>query len=174
MGVALDGDLPAAIDTLRGLVSAPDPARPAGTGSTRYNASPPGDSPGSEFRPDKRTERPDVLPYDDPFTPSTAPFKRLSAYDMVKADFTLEVAEKHAAPLGIGGAATAIHRRDLLRGHGGRPRRWNRLAFLPSVRARGSSMRAPGLAPRTFASPSTATEPRTGSSRATRTRAFAS
>lgn len=101
MGVALDGDLPAAIQTPRGLVSAPDPARPAGTGSTRYNASPPGDSPGSEFRPDKRTERPDVLPYDDPFTPSTAPFKRLSAYDMVKADFTLEVAEKHAAPLGI-------------------------------------------------------------------------
>lgn len=101
MGVALDGDLPAAINTPRGLVSAPDPARPAGTGSTRYNATPPGDAPGSEFRPDKKTERPDVLPYDDPFTPSTAPFKRLSAFDTVKSDFTLEVLEKHAAPLNV-------------------------------------------------------------------------
>jgi hypothetical protein len=101
MGVALDGDLPAAINTPRGLVSAPDPAKPTGTGSTRYNASPPGDAPGSEFRPDKKTERPDVLPYDDPFTPSTAPFKRLSAFDSVKSDFTLEVADKHASPLNI-------------------------------------------------------------------------
>lgn len=101
MGVALDGDLPAAINTPRGLVSAPDPARPTGTGATRYNASPPSDAPGSEFRPDKKTERPDVLPYDDPFTPSTAPFKRLSAFDTVKADFTLEVADKHASPLNV-------------------------------------------------------------------------
>jgi transglutaminase-like putative cysteine protease len=101
MGVALDGDLPAAIHTPRGLVSAPDPARPTGNGSTRYNASGDKDSPGSEFRPDSNTKRPDVLPYDDPFTPSTAPFKRLSAFDTVKSDFTLEVADKHASPLSI-------------------------------------------------------------------------
>lgn len=101
MGVALDGDLPAAINTPRGLVSAPDPARPVGSGSTSYNQSPPGDAPGSEFRPDNHTKRPDVLPYDDPFQPSTAPFKRLSAFDMVKPDYTLEVSNKHATPLNV-------------------------------------------------------------------------
>ena len=73
MGVALDGDLPAAIHTPRGLVSAPDPARPTGTGPTSYNSQPPtNEKPGSEFRPDSNTKRPDQLPYDDPFTPSTA------------------------------------------------------------------------------------------------------
>lgn len=101
MGVALDGDLPAAMNTPRGLVSAPDPARPTGTGQTRYNSTPPGDAPQSEFKPDSNTKRPDQLPYDDPFTPSTAPFKRLSAFDMVKADFTLGVSDTHASPLAV-------------------------------------------------------------------------
>lgn len=101
MGVALDGDLPAAINTPRGLVSAPDPARPVGSGQTRYNSSPPSDTPGDQFRPDRKTERPDVMPYDDPFKPSTAPFKRLSAYDKVDADYTLGVFDTHARPLNI-------------------------------------------------------------------------
>lgn len=101
MGVALDGDLPAAMNTPRGLVSAPDPARPTGSGPTSYNSNPSSSTPSSEFKPDSHTERPDTLPYDDPFTPSTAPFKRLQAFDSVKSDFTLAVAETHASPLGV-------------------------------------------------------------------------
>jgi len=101
LAVALDGDLPAAINTPRGLVSAPDPARPFGTGDAPYSPSPKGDAPGDKFRPDRDTHRPDTLPYDDPFMPSTAPFKRLSAYDMVDANYTLSVRDTHATPLAI-------------------------------------------------------------------------
>ncbi len=99
LSVALEGDLPAAINTPRGLVSAPDPARPFGTGDAPYGAAPKGD--GSTFRPDRDTRRPEVLPYDDPFSPSTAPFKRLSAYDAVDANYTLSVRDPHATPLPV-------------------------------------------------------------------------
>jgi hypothetical protein len=101
LSVALDGDLPAAINTPRGLVSAPDPARPFGTGDAPYSPVPKGDTPGAKFRPDRNTQRPDALPYDDPFSPSTAPFKRLSAYDAVDADYTLSVRDSHTTPLAI-------------------------------------------------------------------------
>ncbi len=101
LSVALDGDLPAAINTPRGLVSAPDPARPFGTGDAPYSAAPKADAPSSTFRPDRNTARPDALPYDDPFSPSTAPFKRLSAFDAVDANYTLVVKDAHATPLAI-------------------------------------------------------------------------
>ncbi|MBX3218458.1 MAG: transglutaminase domain-containing protein [Labilithrix sp.] len=101
LSVSLDGDLPAAIDTPRGLVSAPDPARPFGTGEAPYSPAPKNDAPGSTFRPDRNTARPDALPYDDPFSPSTAPFKRLAAYDTVDANYTLSVRDAHAAPLAV-------------------------------------------------------------------------
>src|SRR6185436_8724376 len=45
--------------------------------------------------------RPDVLPYDDPFSPSTAPFKRLSAFDTVDANYTLSVRDARHYPLAI-------------------------------------------------------------------------
>ncbi len=89
MGLALDGDLPAALSTPRGLVPAPDPARPVGAGESPY--SPQARNDDGSFRPDRDTRRPDVLPYDDPFSPSTAPFKRLSAFDAIDADYTLKV-----------------------------------------------------------------------------------
>lgn len=101
LNVSLDGDLPAGIDTPRGLVSAPDPARPFGTGDAPYSPAPRGDAPGDKFRPDVDTSRPDVLPYDDPFSPSTAPFKRLAAYDTVDSSYTLSVRDPHATPLAI-------------------------------------------------------------------------
>ncbi len=101
LSVSLDGELPAAINTPRGLVQAPDPGRPVGTGTAPYSATPPGDAPGDKFRPDKDTHRPDTLPYDDPFSPSTAPFKRLSAWDSVDANYTLSVANSHVTPLPI-------------------------------------------------------------------------
>jgi uncharacterized membrane protein YgcG len=101
LSVSLEGDLPAAINTPRGLVSAPDPARPFGTGDAPYSPAPKGDAPGSTFRPDRNTSRPDALPYDDPFSPSTAPFKRLAAYDTVDANYTLSVRDSHATPLAV-------------------------------------------------------------------------
>jgi hypothetical protein len=101
LSVALDDDLPAAINTPRGLVPAPDPARPFGTGDAPYSAAPKNDAAGSTFRPDRNTARPDALPYDDPFSPSTAPFKRLSAFDSLDSNYTLSVREAHATPLAI-------------------------------------------------------------------------
>jgi hypothetical protein len=105
LAVSLDGDLPAAINTPRGLVQAPDPAKPVGTGDTSYNH-PPGDTRDSSFHPDRDTRRPDVLPYDDPFSPSTAPFKRLTAFDSVDASYTLAVRDAHTSPLPVMPAPT--------------------------------------------------------------------
>ena len=101
LSVSLDGDLRPAIPTPHGLVAAPDPARPFGTGQVRYSPTPPADSPGEKFRPDRDTRRPDVLPYDDPFTPSTAPFKRLSAYDSIDANYTLSVRDAFPSALAV-------------------------------------------------------------------------
>ena len=100
LAVSLDGDIPAAINTPRGLVSAPDPAKPIGTGESPYNH-PPGDARDTSFHPDRDTRRPDVLPYDDPFSPSTAPFKRLSAFDTVDAAYTLSVRDGHTTTLPV-------------------------------------------------------------------------
>lgn len=100
LAVSLDGDIPAAITTPRGLVQAPDPAKPVGTGETPYNH-PPGDARDTSFHPDRDTRRPDVLPYDDPFSPSTAPFKRLTAFDSVDASYTLAVRDAHTSPLPV-------------------------------------------------------------------------
>jgi hypothetical protein len=94
LGVAIEGDLPAAIETPEGLVRAPDPRRaPAPAPPRPPGAESPVTSapPNAVFSPDRHTERPDVLPYDDPFTPSTAPFKRLLAFDSVSAQYTLGV-----------------------------------------------------------------------------------
>ena len=48
-----------------------------------------------------RSARADTLPYDDPFSPSTAPFKRLSAFDAVDANYTLSVRDGHVTTLPI-------------------------------------------------------------------------
>jgi transglutaminase-like putative cysteine protease len=100
LSVSLDGDIPAAINTPRGLVQAPDPAKPVGSGDSPYNHAP-GDARDTSFHPDRDTRRPDVLPYDDPFSPSTAPFKRLSAFDTVDASYTLSVRDAHTTPLPV-------------------------------------------------------------------------
>lgn len=101
LSLTVDGDLPAAIQTPRGLVPAPDPARPVGTGEAPYGLAPRGDAPGSTYRPDRDTRRPQALPYDEPFSPSTAPFKRLSAFDAVNALYTLSAHQPSTRPLAI-------------------------------------------------------------------------
>lgn len=100
LAVSLDGDIPAAINTPRGLIQAPDPEKPVGTSDAPYDHSP-GDSRDTSFHPDRDTRRPDVLPYDDPFTPSTAPFKRLTAFDAVDASYTLSVRDAHTSQLAV-------------------------------------------------------------------------
>ena len=100
LSVSLEGDIPAAINTPRGLVQAPDPTKPVGSGDSPYNHAP-GDARDTSFHPDRDTRRPDVLPYDDPFSPSTAPFKRLSAFDTVDASYTLSVRDAHTTPLQV-------------------------------------------------------------------------
>ncbi len=98
--VQAEGDLPSALDTPSGIVRAPDarkPIRPTDP-STNHNLE---TAPDATFKPDRDTHRPDVLPYNDPFEPSTAPFKRLMAFDMVDADYTLLVRDGRMQPVPI-------------------------------------------------------------------------
>jgi transglutaminase-like putative cysteine protease len=92
--VALEGDLPAALQTPSGLVSAPDPRQPPPAGGVAYGA-----DGHDSFTPDRNTRRPDVAGYDDPFTPSTAPFKRLEAYDAVRPNYELYVHDPQLTPV---------------------------------------------------------------------------
>ena len=64
------------------------------------------DGPDSTYEPDRDTRRPNVENYDDPFTPATAPFKRLRAYDWVDADYSLRVHDKSLHQLPVGGGVT--------------------------------------------------------------------
>lgn len=97
----LDGDLPAAVETPSGVMTAPDPRRPPDPEKAYGGGA--NEGPESTYTPDRDTRRPDVEHYDDPFTPATVPFKRLRAYDAVSADYTLRVADKGLHSLSVGG-----------------------------------------------------------------------
>ena len=100
LAVSLDGELPAAIQTRSGPVSAPDQAAPEDTKRPPYAPSRgAGGAPDATFTPDRDTRKPDTLPYDEPFRPSTAPFKRLAAYDAVDGDFMLFVRSPRLTPV---------------------------------------------------------------------------
>jgi transglutaminase-like putative cysteine protease len=88
LGVRVDGELSAAIMTSSGLAVAPDPSEPV---SSDPSAPTPFSSRDQRFVPDTDTRRPGALPYSDPFTPSTAPWKRLVAFDSVLGDSSLSV-----------------------------------------------------------------------------------
>ena len=102
LGVVLEGDIPAAIQTKSGVFSAPDPNRVptpselAAAKNAEHDA-----QVGNTFTPDRDTRRPDVLRYVDPFTPSTAPFKRLVAFDAVDPKFALYTFHSHLSPLPV-------------------------------------------------------------------------
>ncbi len=100
MHVALDGDLPAALQTPSGVVSAPDPRAPTSSSDPAYGPAATADR--STFRPDRDTKRPEIQSYDEPFTPSTAPFKRLEAYDAVREDYQLYVRDPRLFPVVVG------------------------------------------------------------------------
>ena len=99
MHVALDGDLPAALQTPSGVVSAPDPRAPTSSTDPAYSQVA---SDRSTFQPDRDTKRPEISSYDEPFTPSTAPFKRLEAYDAVHDDYQLYVRDPRLSPVVVG------------------------------------------------------------------------
>lgn len=61
----------------------------------------------SRYRLDANTSRPDRVGYDDPFTPSIPPFKRLVAYDSVNRRLELTVADRGLRSLEIGGKPVA-------------------------------------------------------------------
>lgn len=102
----LEGDLPAAIQTPSGVATAPDPRKPP-TEKHTYAGATTEDSPDATYEPDRDTRRPKVESYDDPFSPATAPFKRLRAYDMVNPDYSLGVRDKTLKPLKIGGSISS-------------------------------------------------------------------
>jgi hypothetical protein len=102
----LEGNLPAAIQTPSGLAIAPDPRGAPGADHV-YGGATTDDGPDSTYEPDRDTRRPNVENYDDPFSPATAPFKRLRAYDWVEADYSLRVRDKSLQKLSAGGTLGA-------------------------------------------------------------------
>lgn len=98
-----DGSMPAAIETPSGTISAPDTTRPPTPSEKSYGGQ---NTPGAEkvFTPDLDTRRPDISRYDDPFTPTTAPYKRLRAFDAVREDFSMTVADTGARTVPMGSA----------------------------------------------------------------------
>jgi transglutaminase-like putative cysteine protease len=96
--VSVDGELPAALQTQSGIVGAPDPRLVPAASDASYRAG----AEHSVFSPDRDTRRPNVAGYDDPFTPSTAPFKRLEAFDAVRPDYQLYVRDERLVALPVG------------------------------------------------------------------------
>ena len=105
MGVTLAGGLPAALQTKNGqVVSAPDPSRPATPSDIAAQKAFEEQLQNDTYVPDRDTRRPNTLPYTDPFTPSTTPFKRLAAFDAVNDRFELYGARKEMRSLTVGGS----------------------------------------------------------------------
>ncbi len=102
-----DGDLPAAIQTPSGPVPAPDTKKPPTPNDHVYSSSTADDGPDSTYEPDRDTRKPNVERYDDPFSPATAPFKRLRAYDAVASDYSLRVRSRALKAIPVGGTLHA-------------------------------------------------------------------
>jgi len=81
------GDFPGAVKTPSGTIAPPDVYNTAAP--DRVYREP--DRQQAGFRPDRDTSRPHVENYDDPFTPSLTPFKRMYAFDAVRSDYSLYV-----------------------------------------------------------------------------------
>jgi hypothetical protein len=97
-----DGQMPAAIDTKSGVLSAPSEQRTP-QNQVAYGGSATPDSIDASYRIDRDTSRPESVHYDDPFIPAITPFKRLYAYDALDEGFELVVHDKSLRPIEIGG-----------------------------------------------------------------------
>ncbi|MFZ5889878.1 MAG: transglutaminase domain-containing protein [Myxococcota bacterium] len=98
-----DGRMPAAQRTPSGIISAPGFLDSNSPRQVAYGGGSTPDSIDATFRLDRDTSEPSVVRYDDPFTPSVAPFKRLYALDAVDADLGLFVRQRKLEPLPVGG-----------------------------------------------------------------------
>jgi hypothetical protein len=98
-----DGQMPAAERTPSGLISAPGFLDPNAPRQVAYGGGSTPDSIDATFRLDRDTSEPSVVRYDDPFTPSVAPFKRLYAFDSVDNELELRVQQKRLDTLPMGG-----------------------------------------------------------------------
>lgn len=98
-----DGRLPAAVDTPSGVMAAPPDRRPMPEVAYGGNSTP--DSIDASYRIDADTTRPEVVSYDDPFTPAVTPFKRLYAYDGVSESAELSVSDRRLRKVDAGGGA---------------------------------------------------------------------
>jgi len=86
-----NGDLPAALDTPSGVVGAPPETAADPRRAVTYGGNKTPSSVDASYRIDRLTTAPARVPYDEPFRPSVLPFKRLHAFDEVRADLTLGV-----------------------------------------------------------------------------------
>lgn len=99
-----EGDMPAALDTPSGPVSAPDIRRNPEQDEVAYGGTSTPNSVDASYRIDRNTTRPEVVSYDDPFIPAVTPFKRLYAYDASDDGLELVVQDKRLRRVTIGGA----------------------------------------------------------------------
>lgn len=98
------GRLPAALDTPSGLVQAPADASHS---ASIYGGTSPGQGVDAAYQIDRLTTQPEVVRYDDPFSPSVAPFKRLFAFDRVGEQLELAVARTELREIPVGGSVQA-------------------------------------------------------------------
>ncbi len=103
LGVAGDGTFLPAVTARGGAVTTPDFADSPGEPTDGLTlAGRRTDAVGlTRFVPDTDTRRPGSLPYFEPFTPRTAPWKRLVAFDTVEHDLTLGVGVRSLRELGL-------------------------------------------------------------------------
>lgn len=106
-GLSMAGSLSAAISAGSATVGAPDPHRAPDTREPTYTDAAP-----TRHRPDRDTRAPTLLPYDDPFSPATAPFKRLEVFDGVQADYSLFVRSPRRTSMPTVGADAYADRED--------------------------------------------------------------
>lgn len=99
-GVTIEGGFAAELLTHSGKITAPDPGRPVDPKGPSYG--PKSAVPDTGFTPDRDPRRVDRLPYDDPFRPRLAPFKRLVALDAVDADYKLFVRDPKRKAVDVG------------------------------------------------------------------------
>lgn len=105
---AFAGKLPAALSAGNDrAVLAPSADRNTATAKTTYGGGSTPYSDDASYRIDRDTTKPDLVGYDDPFTPPIAPFKRQYAYDSVNPAFDLVVRDSTLRKLPVGNAVGA-------------------------------------------------------------------
>lgn len=100
---AFGGKLPAALSAGNDrAVLAPNADRNTALAKTTYSSNSTPYSNDASYRIDRDTTKPDLVGYDDPFTPPIAPFKRQFAYDSVDDAFDLVVHDSTLRKIPVG------------------------------------------------------------------------